>query len=81
MGSEGTVVAVWNGGEAFDVEFVRPVETLAAILPTALQLVERKDGAFMNLLKGVHHISARTIPNLLAFHSSLPTPKARPASR
>ena len=44
VGSEGTVVAVWNGGEAFDVEFVRPVETLAAILPTALQLVERKDG-------------------------------------
>ncbi|KQT47823.1 hypothetical protein ASG52_11195 [Methylobacterium sp. Leaf456] len=44
VGSEGTVVAVWNGGEAFDVEFVRPVETLAAILPTALQLIERKDG-------------------------------------
>ncbi len=43
-GSEGTVVAVWNGGEAFDVEFVRPVETLAAIVPKALQLVERKDG-------------------------------------
>lgn len=42
--SEGTVAAVWNGGEACDIEFLRPVETLAAILPTALQLVERKDG-------------------------------------
>ncbi|KAI0709590.1 hypothetical protein C8T65DRAFT_197773 [Cerioporus squamosus] len=40
------------------------------------RLVERKDGAFMNLLKGVHHVSSRTIPNLLAFKSPLPTPKA-----
>ncbi|KAI0709588.1 kinase-like domain-containing protein [Cerioporus squamosus] len=40
------------------------------------RLVERKDGAFMNLLKGVHHISSRTIPNLLAFNSPLPTPQA-----
>ncbi|MFY9290806.1 MAG: DUF4926 domain-containing protein [Methylorubrum rhodinum] len=43
-GSEGTIVAVWNGGAAFDVEFVRPVETLAAIAPEALQRVEPTDG-------------------------------------
>ena len=39
------------------------------------RLIERKDGAFMNLLKGVHHLSSRTIPNLLAFHSPLPMPR------
>ncbi|RPD53219.1 hypothetical protein L227DRAFT_658388 [Lentinus tigrinus ALCF2SS1-6] len=39
------------------------------------RLVERKDGVFMNLLKGVYHVSARTLPNLLTFRSAIPTPK------
>ncbi|MRI57428.1 DUF4926 domain-containing protein [Methylobacterium sp. DB1607] len=40
-GSEGTVVAIWGDGAAFEVEFMRPVETLAAIRPDVLRLVER----------------------------------------
>ena len=40
------------------------------------RLIERKDGVLMNVLKGIRHVSLRTIPNLLAFNSSLPTPKA-----
>ena len=44
LGSKGTVVGVGDGGEAFEVEFVRPVEILAAIDPKALPLVERTEG-------------------------------------
>ena len=40
VGSTGTVVAIWGAGAAFDVEFTRPVETLAAIEPDLLRLVE-----------------------------------------
>jgi hypothetical protein len=40
-GSEGTIVAIWGDGEAFEVEFMRPVETLSAIRPDLLKLVER----------------------------------------
>ena len=42
-GSVGTVVAVWGGGAAFDVEFTRPVEALAAIAPDLLVLAECAD--------------------------------------
>ena len=41
------------------------------------RLVERKDGVLMNFLKGVHHVSARAVPNFLAFHPPLPTPKPK----
>ena len=40
------------------------------------RLVLRRDGTTMNLLKGAHQLLFRTIPNLLAFRSALPTPKA-----
>ncbi|MGX7703301.1 DUF4926 domain-containing protein [Methylobacterium sp. Gmos1] len=30
-GTEGTVVAVWNGGEAYDVEFPQPMGALATV--------------------------------------------------
>lgn len=40
-GSTGTIVAVWGEGAAFEVEFTRPVETLVAIRPEALRLVDR----------------------------------------
>lgn len=40
VGSTGTVVAIWGAGAAFDVEFTRPVEVLAAIDPGLLRLVE-----------------------------------------
>lgn len=40
-GSTGTVVAIWGEGARFEVEFTRPVETLAAIEPGSLTLVER----------------------------------------
>lgn len=43
-GSTGTVVAIWDGGAAFDVEFTRPVEALAALSPDTLTLVERTEG-------------------------------------
>lgn len=39
-GSVGTVVAVWDAGAAFDVEFTRPIEGLAAIEPDHLALVK-----------------------------------------
>ena len=41
------------------------------------RLVERRDGVLMNFLKGVHHVSARAVPNFLAFHPPLPTPKPK----
>lgn len=43
-GSTGTVVAIWGEGASFEVEFTRPVETLAAIAPNSLTLVERARG-------------------------------------
>ena len=35
-GSVGTVIAIWMGGAAFEVEFTRPVDALATV-ETALQ--------------------------------------------
>jgi hypothetical protein len=43
-GATGTVVAIYAGGEAFDVEFTEPVDTLATVEATALRLVERMVG-------------------------------------
>lgn len=43
-GSTGTVVAIWGEGASFEVEFTRPVETLAAIEPGSMTLVERTSG-------------------------------------
>ena len=40
------------------------------------RLVDRRDGVFVNILKGVYHASSRTVPNLFTFRSALPTPKA-----
>ena len=40
-GATGTVVAIWDSGRAFEVEFTEPVETLATIAPNLLQLVRR----------------------------------------
>lgn len=40
-GTEGTVVAVWNGGEAYDVEFPEPMGTLAAVSAADLTRVGR----------------------------------------
>jgi hypothetical protein len=37
----GTVVAVWNGGEAYDVEFPEPMGALATVKATALVRVGR----------------------------------------
>lgn len=41
MGATGTVVGVYANGEAFEVEFTQPVDTLATIQRHALHLVER----------------------------------------
>ncbi len=38
------------------------------------RLVERRDSIFMNVLKDVHHISTRAVPNLLSFRKAIPTP-------
>ncbi|RDX54862.1 hypothetical protein OH76DRAFT_1372287 [Lentinus brumalis] len=40
------------------------------------RLVWRRDGLFMNTLKGVHQLSARTIPHILTGRKALPTPEA-----
>lgn len=40
-GSIGTVVAIWSGGAAFEVEFTRPVDALATVEAVFLELVER----------------------------------------
>ena len=40
-GSIGTVVAIWAGGAAYEVEFTRPVDALATIRLELLELVER----------------------------------------
>ena len=39
------------------------------------RLVMRRDGHFMNLLKDIHYLSFRAVPNFLALRSPLPTPK------
>lgn len=38
------------------------------------RLVERKDSVFMNVLKDVHHVSTRAVPNLLLLRKAVPTP-------
>ncbi len=40
-GIEGTVVAVWNGGEAYDVEFPEPMGALATVRAADLARVGR----------------------------------------
>ncbi|MCJ2022904.1 DUF4926 domain-containing protein [Methylobacterium sp. J-067] len=40
-GATGTVVAIYADGEAFEVEFTDPVDTLATVDAAALRLVER----------------------------------------
>lgn len=40
-GSVGTVVAIWAGGAAFEVEFTRPVDALATVDATLLRVVGR----------------------------------------
>jgi len=36
-GTEGTIVGVWKGGEAFFIEFPEPVGALATVPPTDLR--------------------------------------------
>ncbi|MCF4124007.1 DUF4926 domain-containing protein [Methylobacterium sp. SyP6R] len=38
-GSIGTVVAIWAGGAAFEVEFTRPVDALATVDASLLRVV------------------------------------------
>lgn len=40
-GSVGTVVAIWAGGAAFEVEFTRPVDALATVDAAVLRVVGR----------------------------------------
>ncbi|TGD96134.1 DUF4926 domain-containing protein [Methylobacterium nonmethylotrophicum] len=40
-GTEGTVVAVWNGGEAYDIEFPEPLGALATVRAADLARVGR----------------------------------------
>ena len=40
-GSVGTVVAIWAGGAAFEVEFTRPVDALATVDAALLKIVGR----------------------------------------
>lgn len=40
-GTTGTVVAIYADGEAFEVEFTEPVDTLATVEADTVSLVER----------------------------------------
>ncbi|MCJ2120410.1 DUF4926 domain-containing protein [Methylobacterium sp. J-001] len=40
-GTEGTIVGVWKGGEAFFVEFPEPAGALATVLPVDLRRTGR----------------------------------------
>jgi hypothetical protein len=40
-GTEGTIVSVYRGGEAYVVEFPTPVGALATVRPEDIRLVER----------------------------------------
>lgn len=40
-GSIGTVVAIWAGGAAYEVEFTRPVDALATVNAALLRVVAR----------------------------------------
>lgn len=40
-GTEGTIVGIWRGGKAYEVEFAAPAGALAAIEATDLRLVSR----------------------------------------
>ena len=41
LGTEGTIVSVYRGGEAYVVEFPTPLGALATVRPEAIRLVER----------------------------------------
>ena len=41
IGAEGTIVSVYNDGEAYVVEFPAPLGALATVEPHALRLIER----------------------------------------
>ncbi|WP_342149981.1 DUF4926 domain-containing protein [Methylorubrum sp. SB2] len=43
LGSVGTVVAIWAGGAAFEVEFTRPVDALATVDAGLLKVVSRDE--------------------------------------
>ena len=55
-------------------ELQRTVKQLSQ-LKLRERLVLRRDGLGMNLLKGVHHFSFRTVPDLLTFRAAIPTVK------
>lgn len=38
------------------------------------RLIERRDGGFVNFIKGVHHMSSHTLPSLLKRRRAMPTP-------
>ena len=40
IGSEGTIVAIWAGGEAYEVEFAEPVAGLATVDADGVRALE-----------------------------------------
>ncbi|MGU3286341.1 DUF4926 domain-containing protein [Methylobacterium mesophilicum] len=40
-GTEGTIVGIWRDGEAYEVEFARPMGALATVEASDLRLVKR----------------------------------------
>ena len=40
------------------------------------RLVKHNDGLVLNVLKGVHHTTLKTLPRVLSRRSPLPTPKS-----
>lgn len=39
------------------------------------RLIERRDSVLMNVLKDVHYLSTRAVPNLLSLRKAVPTPQ------
>ena len=55
----------------------REISSKLSGFKTRERLVERRDSRFMNLLKEVHHLSTRAVPNLLLRRPPVPAPTSR----
>lgn len=43
------------------------------------RLIERRDGRTVNVIKGIYHISTRTVPFVLTWRPPIPTLRSKPS--
>ena len=55
----------------------RDISSKLSGFKTRQRLVERRDSRLMNLLKEVHHLSTRAVPDLLLCRPPVPVPTSR----